>query len=477
MDAVNQYLEQHVDRFVEELKDLLRIPSVSGDPAFMQDVRRAAEFVRDRLTDAGCKAELVETAGHPIVLAKSPHVEGAKTVLVYGHYDVQPAVKADGWDSEPFEPVIKRGGGSGEAGDEGTLNFPPSTLNSSAIYARGATDDKGQFYTHVKSVEAWSKAAGGPPVNLIFVIEGEEESGSENLEIFLNERAADLKCDVAVISDTSQYAPGIPAITYGLRGILACEIAVEGPSRDLHSGVFGGAVANPVNVLSAIVASLHDAAGRIAIEGFYEQVRPLTDEERKQFAELPFDEAAFLKELGALGPHGEPGYSSIERRWARPTCDVNGIYGGYTGAGPKTIIPARATAKITCRLVPDQDPHTLTEALRTHCEMHAPPGVRLKFTSQHGSPAFLVDPHSPYIAAAKRAVAKGFGKEPVLIREGGTIPVVESLKRILGVDTLLLGWGQNTDNLHGPNEHFSLGDFHRGIKSSAALWEELGIES
>ncbi|MBA3315552.1 MAG: M20/M25/M40 family metallo-hydrolase, partial [Planctomycetaceae bacterium] len=354
-----------------------------------------------------------------------------------------------------------------------TLDPQPSTLDSQAIYARGATDDKGQFYTHIKAAEAWSKTAGRPPVNLIFVIEGEEESGSENLEIFLEERAADLKCDVAVISDTSQYAPGIPAITYGLRGILACEIIVEGPSRDLHSGVFGGAVANPVNVLCAIVASLHDAAGRVAVEGFYEQVLPLTHEERKQFAELPFEEAAFLKELGVRGPHGEPGYSSIERRWARPTCDVNGIFGGYTGAGPKTIVPARATAKVTCRLVPDQDPAALTEAVRQHCEKHAPPGVRLKFTAQHGSPAFLVDPKSPYIAAAKRAVAKGFGKEPVLIREGGTIPVVESLKRRLGVDTLLLGWGQNTDNLHGPNEHFSLGDFHRGIKASAALWAEL----
>lgn len=475
MDAVNTYLEQHADRFVEELKNLLRIPSVSGDPAFKGDVRRAAEFVRDRLADAGCKAELVDTAGHPIVLAKSPHVEGAKTVLVYGHYDVQPAAKSDGWDTEPFEPIVKTFLEPGASATGAVpLNSQPSTHSAQAIYARGATDDKGQFYTHVKSVEAWSKAAGQPPVNLIFVIEGEEESGSENLEIFLNKRAADLKCDVAVISDTSQYAPGIPAITYGLRGILACEITVEGPSRDLHSGVFGGAVANPVNVLCAIVASLHDAAGRIAIEGFYEQVRPLLDEERKQFAELPFDEAAFLKELGARGPHGEPGYSSIERRWARPTCDVNGIFGGYTGVGPKTIVPARATAKITCRLVPDQDPHALTEALRKHCEKHAPHGVRLKFTAQHGSPAFLVDPHSPYIAAAKRAIAKGFGKEPVLIREGGTIPVVESLKRILGVDTLLLGWGQNTDNLHGPNEHFSLSDFHRGIKSSAALWQELG---
>ncbi|HEX6984959.1 MAG TPA: dipeptidase, partial [Planctomycetaceae bacterium] len=372
-------------------------------------------------------------------------------VLVYGHYDVQPAAKSDGWDSEPFEPVVRDG----------------------AIYARGATDDKGQFYTHVKSVEAWAKTAGHPPVNVLFVIEGEEESGSDHLDAFLAERRADLRCDVAVISDTSQYAPGIPAITYGLRGIVACELTVEGPSRDLHSGVFGGAVANPANVLCGLVASLHDADGRVAVEGFYDDVRPLTDAEREQFAALPFDEAAFLAELGVPAAHGERGYTSLERRWARPTCDVNGLFGGYTGVGPKTIVPSRATAKITCRLVPDQDPKRITEALRRHLERNAPQGVRLTFTPQHGCVGFALDPNSPYVAAARRAIAHGFGAEPVLIREGGSIPVVESLKRLLGVDTLLLGWGQNTDNLHGPNEHFSLADFHRGIRASARLWAEL----
>jgi acetylornithine deacetylase/succinyl-diaminopimelate desuccinylase-like protein len=451
MDTLDAYLDDNAARFVAELSDLLRIPSVSGDPAYRGDVRRAAEFVRERLREAGCEADLVETAGHPIVLGRSPRVEGAPTVLVYGHYDVQPAVKSDGWASEPFEPVVKDG----------------------AIYARGATDDKGQFYTHLKSVEAWSKTAGRPPVNLTFVIEGEEESGSDNLEQFLADRRAELACDVAVISDTSQYGPGIPAITYGLRGILACELTVEGPSRDLHSGVFGGAVANPVNVLCSLIASLHDADGRVAVAGFYDDVRPLSDAERKQFAALPFDEAAFLAELGVPAPHGEASYTSIERRWARPTCDVNGIFGGYTGAGPKTIVPARATAKITCRLVPDQDPAKLTDALRRHFEAHAPKGVRLIFTPQHGCVGTAVDPNSPYIAAAKRAIAQAFGKEPVLIREGGSIPVVEAFKRLLGVDTLLLGWGQNTDNLHGPNEHFSLADFHRGIRASARLWAEL----
>ncbi len=451
MHPVDTYLEQHKHRFVEELVELLRIPSVSGDPEFADDVRRAAALVRDRLQEAGCDAELVDTAGHPIVFGRGPEVPGAPTVLVYGHYDVQPAVIEDGWDSEPFEPVIR---------DE-------------TIYARGATDDKGQFYTHLKSVEAWTKAAGGPPVNLLFVIEGEEESGSNNLDAFLAERKAELACDVAVISDTSQYAPGIPAITYGLRGIIACELTVEGPSRDLHSGMFGGAVANPANILCSLVASLHDDQGRVAFEGFYDDVQSLTDEERAQFAALPFDEAAFLAELGVPAAHGEAGFTSIERRWARPTCDVNGIFGGYTGAGPKTIVPARATAKITCRLVPDQDPQAITAALERHFEKNAPPGVRLTFTTQHGCPGFVIDPNSPSISAAKRAIAHGFGTEPVLIREGGSIPVVESLKRLLGVDTLLLGWGQNTDNLHGPNEHFSLADFHRGIRASARLWSEL----
>ncbi len=450
MDAVERYLDQHAGRFVDELCDLLRIPSVSGDPAHQADVRRAAEFVRDRLAEAGCTAELVETAGHPIVFGCTPRVAGP-TVLVYGHYDVQPAEKADGWDGEPFEPVLRDG----------------------CVYARGATDDKGQFYTHVKSVEAWTQAAGGLPLNVTFVIEGEEEVGSDHLDKFLEDRKADLACDVAVISDTSQYAPGIPAITYGLRGILACEVTVEGPDSDLHSGVFGGAVANPVNVLCALVASMHDATGRVAVAGFYDQVLPLSEAERAAFAALPFDEAAFLAEIGVPAGHGEAGFTVNERRWARPTCDVNGIFGGYAGAGPKTIIPSKATAKITCRLVPDQNPERMTAALRRHLEARLPAGVRMTFTAQHGCPGLVADTNSPYMAAAKRAVATAFGAEPVLIREGGSIPVVETLKRTLGVDTLLLGWGQNTDNLHGPNEHFRLEDFRRGTLASARLWQEL----
>lgn len=451
MEAVHRYIDENSGRFVEELSDLLRIPSVSGDPSFRESVRTAASFVVARLEEAGCQSELVETNGHPIVFARSPRIDGAPTVLVYGHYDVQPAVRSEGWSSDPFEPIVKDG----------------------AIYARGATDDKGQFYTHIKSVEAWTQTVGRPPVNLLFVIEGEEECGSDNLEQFLQEHKGELRCDVAVISDTSQYAPEIPAITYGLRGIVACEIRIDGPSHDLHSGVFGGAVANPVNVLCALVGSLHDAHGRVAIEGFYDDVTPLTDEEQGRFAELPFDEVEFLTDLGLKQASGEQGFSSIERRWARPTCDVNGIYGGYTGAGPKTIVPSSATAKITCRLVPRQDPARIAEQLRRHFEKHLPAGVALTFTTQHGAPGIVFDTSSPFMTAAAAAIRYGFGKDPVFIREGGSIPVVESLKRVLGVETLLLGWGQNTDNLHGPDEHFSLVDFQRGIRASAKLWQEL----
>ena len=455
MQAIETFLETHRDRFVEELTSFLRLPSVSADPAFRSSVQQAAQFVADRIREAGCEARLIETGGNPIVLGKSPRVPGAPTVLVYGHYDVQPAVKEDGWETAPFEPVVK--------GD--------------AIYARGATDDKGQLYTHIKSVEAWLASGNSLPVNVVYVIEGEEEVGSDHLDPFLEQHRDELACDVVVISDTSQYAPGIPAITYGLRGVVACEVTIQGPKQDLHSGLFGGAVANPVNELCRLVATLHDAAGRVAIEGFYDNILPVPDSERESMAALPFDEQAFLRELGVDQAAGEPGYSILERRWARPTCDVNGIFGGYTGAGPKTIIPARATAKITCRLVPDQDPARVSNLVKEHFETHAAPGVKVRFTPQHGAPGIVFDPDSPHMAAAKAAVATAFDTEPVLIREGGSIPVVESLKRILGVETLLLGWGQNTDNLHGPNEHFSLVDFQRGIRASAYLWAELGKAS
>lgn len=449
--AVRQYLETHRDRFLDELKELLRIPSVSADPAFRPAMQQAAEFVARQFSELGMTTEIVPTAGHPIVYAEWLQRPGAPTVLIYGHYDVQPPDPLDLWTTPPFEPTVRDG----------------------KLYARGATDDKGQFFTHVKSLEAWLKGTGELPVNVKVVIEGEEEVGGANLDVFLEQRRDALRCDVAVVSDTSQYAPGIPAITYGLRGIIACEVTLTGPKKDLHSGIFGGSVANPVNALARLVAHLHDANGRVQIPGFYDDVTPLTEAERAQFAALPFDEGAFLRELGVSAASGEAGFSTLERRWARPTCDVNGMFGGYTGVGPKTIVPSKATAKITCRLVPQQDPEKVLRSLEAYLRDRCPPGVELAFTAFHGCPAFVFDPTSPYIAAAQAAIRTGFGADAVLIREGGSIPVVSNFRQVLGVDTLLLGWGLNTDNLHSPDEHFTVADFYRGIASSAALWAEI----
>lgn len=451
MTDVSRYLKQHADRFVAELQELLRIPSVSADPAHGADVRRAAEFVQRQLAAAGLQANLVETAGHPIVHGSWQGAPGAPTVLIYGHYDVQPPDPLKEWLSPPFEPTIR-----GEH-----------------IYARGATDDKGQMFTHIKALEAWFQTTSRFPVNVHVVIEGEEEVGSNNLDQFLEQNRDRLKSDVAVISDTSQFAPGIPAITYGLRGIIACEVTLHGPRQDLHSGVFGGAVANPVNILSRLISQLHDSQGRIQIPGFYDEVQELTAAERSDWNRLPFDEAKFQAEVGAPALAGEAGFSTLERRWARPTCDINGIRGGYQGEGPKTIIPATATAKITCRLVPRQQPQKIVAALEQFLRTHCPPAVTLEFKEWHGCPAFVVDTGSPYLAAARRAIHSAFQAEPVLIREGGSIPVVATFQQILGVDTLLLGWGQNTDNLHSPNERFSLQDFHRGTLASACLLGEL----
>lgn len=449
--SLDDFLIQNADRYVDELKELLRIPSVSADPARKSDVRRAGEFVRDQLSAAGLAAEVVETEGHPIIYGKWLGAGNAPTVLIYGHYDVQPPDPLDEWISPPFEPTVR-----GEH-----------------IYARGATDDKGQMFTHIKALEAWFRTAGKPPVNVHVVIEGEEEVGSENLDNFLKARRDDLRSDVAVISDTSQFAPGQPAITYGLRGIIACEVTLRGPKQDLHSGVFGGAVANPVNSLCRLIGNLHDDSGRVQIPGFYDEVTPLTESERKAMSKLPFNELQFAEDLGISATAGEAGFTTLERRWARPTCDVNGIRGGYQGEGPKTIIPASATAKITCRLVPDQNPEKIAAALERKLRDECPPGVRLEFRTWHGCTPFVFDASSPYLSAAQTAIKTAFGTEAVLIREGGSIPVVATFREILGLDTLLLGWGQNTDNLHGPNEHFSLADFQRGTRASAHLLGQL----
>ncbi len=451
-EQVSGYLHQNADRFVEELKEFLRIPTVSADPACKPHLIRGAEFVHRQFANLGFKTEIVPTAGHPIVYAEWLKSPGAPTVMVYGHYDVQPADPLELWTTPPFEPTLRDG----------------------CLYARGATDDKGQVFTHIKSAEAWLRTLGKLPVNLKYVIEGEEEVGSKNLEDFLDSRRDQLQCDVAVVSDTSQYGPNQPAITYGLRGILAVEITLTGPKKDLHSGVFGGAVANPAVGMAKLIASLHDDQGHVRIPGFYDDVLPLTEKERQQFRDLGFDEAEFKKELAITEVAGEVGFSTNERRWARPTCEVNGLFSGYTGIGPKTIVPSKATVKITCRLVPDQDPQKLTDALHAYLKSQCPPSLTFHFTSDHGCPGYVFDPNSPYIDAAAAAIREAWGVEKVcLIREGGSIPVVQTFKQVLGVGTLLLGWGQNTDNLHSPNEHFSVADFQRGIKASAGLWQKL----
>lgn len=451
MSDVSTYLAANAARYVSELIEFLRIPSVSADSRFRPDMKRAAEWVRNQMTAAGLTAEIIPTPGHPVVYGEWTQAPGAPTVMVYGHYDVQPPDPLDLWTTPPFDPTIRDG----------------------HVYARGASDDKGQVFTHVKAVEAWMKTAGKLPVNVKFIIEGEEEVGSRNLEDFLERNRDRLKCDLAVVSDTSQYAPGIPAITYGLRGILSAEVFLTGPNRDLHSGVFGGSVANPANALAKLIGALHDDTGKIQIPGFYDDVVPLTDSERRQFAALPFQESDYLSKLGVAAPWGEAGFSTLERRWARPTCDINGMISGYTGEGPKTIVPSKASAKITCRLVPNQDPGKLTAALEAFFRSQLRPGIELRFAPHHGAVPLVFSPDGPFMKAARAAIAKGFGAEPVMIREGGSIPVVATFRSVLGVDTLLLGWGQDTDNLHSPNERFSLADFHKGIASSAALWGEL----
>ena len=452
LDSVASYLGENSDRFLEELKELLRIPTVSADPTCKPHMLRGATFIHRQFADLEFQAEIIPTAGHPIVYAEWLKAPGAPTVMVYGHYDVQPADPLDLWTTPPFEPTLRDG----------------------KLYARGSTDDKGQMFTHIKSAEAWLRATGSLPVNLKYVIEGEEEVGSRNLDDFLAANKERLKSDVAVVSDTSQYGPGRPAITYGLRGILAVEITLTGPKKDLHSGMFGGAVANPATGIARLIASLHDDQGRVQIPGFYDKVVLPTDVERQQFRDLGFDEAAFKEELGITEVAGEAGFSTVERRWVRPTCEVNGLVSGYTGVGPKTIVPSKATVKITCRLVPDQDPHVLTEALHQYLKAQCPPSLKFEFQSFHGCPAFAFDPTSPYIEAASEAIREAWGVDKVcLIREGGSIPVVQTFKDVLGIDTLLLGWGQNTDNLHSPNEHFTVADFHRGIEASSRLWAKL----
>ncbi|HEY2881188.1 MAG TPA: dipeptidase [Pirellulales bacterium] len=451
MATLDEYLKANSQRFEDELCDLLRIASVSAESKHKADVRKAGQWVLAQFQSLGLKCELIETAGHPLIYAESPPVAGAPTVLVYGHYDVQPPDPLGEWISPPFEPTRRDGN----------------------LYARGATDDKGQMFTHLKSTEAWLKTGGKLPVQLKFLIEGEEEVGSENLYTFVATNHAKLKSDVAVISDCSQFGPGQPAITYGLRGLSYFEVKLRGPKQDLHSGTFGGGVVNPAIVLSKMMAALVDAKGRVQVPGFYDDVTPLTDEERKQFAALPFNEEEFKRQNGVDAVGGEEGYTTLERRSARPTFEINGLTSGYQGEGAKTILPATASAKFSFRLVPQQDPKKIKGGVEKKLQELCPLGIKMELVDFSGAPGVKVPLDSPYMAAAARAIEHGFGTAPLYMREGGSIPIVGTFKTELGVDTLLLGWGLDDDNTHSPNEKFNLADFHRGIKASAALWAEL----
>ncbi len=443
MKEVNQYIESHRQAFVDDLCGLLRIASVSADSRQRGEVRRAAEWVFTQFKQLGLAAELIETTGHPLVYAESPPVPGMPVALVYGHYDVQPPEPLDEWISPPFEPTVRNGN----------------------LYARGATDDKGQMLTHVKSVEAWLKSGQRLPLQVKFLIEGEEEVGSAHLPQFVKDQTQKLACDCVIVSDCAQFGPGVPAITYGLRGLAYYELRLRGPKQDLHSGTFGGGVTNPANALATILAALKDDQGRIQLPGFYDDVLPLTDRERAEFRALPFDEAEFKKQLGVAGVSGEAGYTTLERRWARPTCDVNGLTSGYQGEGAKTVLPAKAGAKFSFRLVPNQDPEKVTKSLRIFIEARLPPGIQMELIDFHGAPGVVVPLDSPFMKAASAAIEGGFGRVPVFVREGGSIPIVNSFAEELDADVLLLGWGQNDDNTHSPNEKFSLADYDRGIRA------------
>jgi acetylornithine deacetylase/succinyl-diaminopimelate desuccinylase-like protein len=451
MSNLETYLDTNRARFEDELCDLLRIASVSADSRHKEDVKRAAEWVAGQFRSLKFATEVIPTAGHPIVFAESPHVAGAPTALVYGHYDVQPPDPLGEWITPPFEPTRRDGN----------------------LYARGATDDKGQMLTHVKSAEAWIKTAGKLPLNLKFLIEGEEEVGSENIYDFLDEQREKLNCDVVVISDSSQFKPGQPAITYGLKGLAYFEVRLTGPKQDLHSGTFGGGVTNPANALAKMLAALRDEDGRVTVPGFYDDVVPLSDREREQFRQLDFSDAAFMKQIGVEAVTGEKGFTTLERRWARPTFDINGLTSGYQGEGAKTVLPAKASAKFSFRLVPNQDPKKIAAAVEKRLKELCPPGIRMELVPFGAGPGIVMSLESPYMAAAARAIERSFGRAPVYIREGGSIPIVTAFRQRLGVDVLLLGWGQDDDNTHSPNEKFSLEDFHRGIKASAYLWEEI----
>jgi acetylornithine deacetylase/succinyl-diaminopimelate desuccinylase-like protein len=443
MQAWNDYISENKQRFLDELLDLLRIPSVSADSKYKGDVAKCAEAVKENLMKAGCdSAEICPTDGHPIVYAEKMIDPSAPTVLVYGHYDVQPADPLELWHSGPFEPVIK---------DE-------------KIYARGACDDKGQMFMHVKALEVMNKT-NTLACNIKFMIEGEEEVGSSNLGKFLEANKDRLKADIVLVSDTSMISMENPSLETGLRGLAYMEVEVTGPNRDLHSGVYGGAVANPINILAKMITSMHDENNHITIPGFYDKVDDLTDAERTELNKAPFDLEEYKKELGISDVRGEKGYTTLERTGTRPTLDVNGIWGGYTGEGAKTVLPSKANAKISMRLVPHQSSDEISEMFAKHFESIAPAGVTVKVTAHHGGEPVVTPTDSVAYKAAAKAIQTSFGKDPIPTRGGGSIPIVALFESILGLKTVLLGFGLDNDNIHSPNEKYDIFNYFKGIET------------
>jgi acetylornithine deacetylase/succinyl-diaminopimelate desuccinylase-like protein len=452
MDNVIDFINVNRDRYLDELKALLAIPSISALAEHDADVRRCAEWCAAEMRRIGLQnVRLIDTPGKPVVYGDWLGAPGAPTILFYGHYDVQPVDPLDLWQSPPFEATIRDG----------------------EIYARGSADDKGQVFMHMKAVEAHLKQNGRLPVNMKFILEGEEEVGSVNLDDFVRGHKQDLAADVVVISDSAMFARGVPSICYGLRGLVYFQIDLRGSSTDLHSGSFGGAVANPAFVLAQMIAQMKDRGGRIKVPGFYDDVVSLHDEERQEWARLPFNERKYKKDFGIPKVFGESGYTTLERTWARPTLEVNGLLSGFTGEGAKTVLPAVAMAKISMRLVPNQHPDKIAQLFEEYVRKLAPKTVELKITRMHGGKPWMTAFDNPYVQAAGRAIEKGFGQRPVFTREGGSIPVVSTFQEELGVPSVLFGVGLPDENAHAPNEKLDVANFHNGIIASAILYEEI----
>lgn len=458
---LDAYLRKHQSRFLAELQQLVRFPSVSAQPSHRADVLACADWVADHFRQLGLDVTVHKTKGYPIIEARTPALHHSHpptgprpTVLIYGHYDVQPPEPFDLWKTKPFDAVVRDG----------------------KLFGRGASDNKGQFFTHVKAVESLLKTGAALPVNVVFLIEGEEEVGSRALMTFVQQHARRLRADTIIISDTGMYSKDHPTLTYATRGCVGFEVRLDGPARDLHSGVFGGSVANPAMVLSQLLASCVDAHGHITMPGFYRDVRPLGDWERRAWKKLPFNRNAYRDFLGAPALAGEKGFTILEQRWARPTFEINGLTSGYQGAGGKTIVPAWATAKVTCRIVPDQDPEHIVRVVTRHFTRHCPKSVRLTI-SGGGAPAFFTPPDGPGAQAALGALETAFRKKPVCTREGGTLPILDVFKRNIPAEILLIGLGLPDDNWHSPNEKFDLATFKNGIAMSAELLGRLGKQT